>query len=136
MKKSKIPDNVVFNEKTQQFDAALRPYGTNLVAPMINPSDTVAWKNRCINKLNHKIKSELNELKDQYEALMKEFEFNQLIYDAKFSFEPIIGKCYHLYQRNNGETFLSIIAPHECDFDSLGSFYLNTDHIWEKVVEK
>ena len=56
MKKSKIPDNVVFNEKTQQFDAALRPYGTNLVAPMINPSDTVAWKNRCINKLNHKIK--------------------------------------------------------------------------------
>jgi len=136
MSKEEIPDNVVYNEKTQLFDASLRPYGTNLVAPMIKSSDNVAWKNRCINKLNHKVKSQLNELKDQYEYLMQEFEFNQLIYEAKFSFEPIIGKCYHLYRRKNRETFLSIIAPYECDFDSLGSFYLNSDHIWEKVVEK
>ena len=65
--------------------------------------------------------------------MMQEFEFNKLIFDAKFTFEPIIGQVYHLYKRENGETFLSIIAPDQCGFNSLGSFYLNVDQIWEKI---
>ena len=78
MKEDKKPDNVVFNNEIQKYDAALKPY-------------------------------------------------------AKFNFEPIIGEVYHLYKRENGETFLSIIAPEECNFHALGSFYLNADQIWEKI---
>jgi len=51
------------------------------------------------------------ELKAEYEKMMQEFEYNKLIFDAKFSFEPIVGEVYHLYKKENGETFLSIIAP-------------------------
>jgi hypothetical protein len=29
---------------------------------------------------------------------MEEFEWNELVYSAKFSFEPVIGEIYHLYQ--------------------------------------
>ena len=134
MSDTKKPDNVVYNVETDQYDASLKPYATNVGAPVITPTDTLAWKNRSINKLNHKVQTRFKELKEQYAQLMQEFEYNQLIYNAKFTFEPIVGASYHLYERDNGETFLSIIAPHECRFKALGSFYLNADHIWEKIV--
>jgi len=130
----KKPDNVVFDTETQKYDAALKPYATNVGAPVITSTDTIAWKNRSINKLNHKVQTRYQEIKAQYEQLMNEFEYNNLIYSAKFSFEPIIGNLYHLYIRDSEETFLSIIAPNQCTFNSIGSFRLNSDQIWEKVA--
>ena len=133
MDENKKPDNIVFNPETQRYDAAIKPYATAVGAPVIEITDTVSWKNRSISNVNHKVKAKYLELKIQYEQMMEEFEYNKLIFNAKFSFEPIIGDVYHLYKRDNGETFLSIIAPHECNFNNLGSFYLNADQIWEKV---
>jgi hypothetical protein len=133
MTKDKKPDNVVFNTETNRYDAALKPYGTNVGAPVITTNDTNAWKNRSINKINHKVEAKYLELKAEYEKMIQEFEYNNLIFESKFTFEPIIGEVYHLYKRENGESFLSIIAPEQCRFDALGSFYLNADHIWEKI---
>ncbi len=130
----KKPDNVVFNEKTKTYDAALKPYGTNLSAPSIKTTDTIAWKNKGIAKLNHNIERRYQELKKQYNLLMEEIEHNNLVYSSKFTFEPIIGEVYYLYERDNGETFLSILSPDQCDFNSLGSFLINSDYLWEKIV--
>lgn len=134
MPTNKKPDNVVFDLETQKYDASLKPYATNVGAPVITTIDTVAWKNRSINKLNLKIKTRYQEIKAQYEQLIQEFEYNNLVYNAKFNFEPVIGDTYHLYKNENGSTFLSLIAPNQCNFHSLGSFRLNADQIWEKVV--
>lgn len=136
MSEKKRPDNVVFNEKTQKYDAAIKPYGTNVGAPAIVSTDTSAWKNRSINKVNHKIQTKYLELRAEYEKMMQEFEYNKLIFDAKFSFEPVIGETYHLYKRENGECFLSMIAPYQCRFDPVGSFYLNADQTWVKVPDE
>lgn len=133
MTPEKKPDSVVFNTETQNYDAWLKPYATSVGAPVITSHDTNAWKNRSINKVNHKVRSRYLELKAEYDKMMAEFESNKLIFQSKFSFEPIIGQVYHLYERKNGETFLSIIAPNECNFKSAGSFYLNVDQIWEKL---
>lgn len=132
-KKSKKPDNVVYNTSTEKYDAAIKPYGTSLGAPVITTQDNISWKNRSINKINHKVEAKYTELQEAYKQLMQEFEYNKLIFDAKFTFEPIVGQVYHLYKRDNGETFLSIIAPDQCNFNPLGSFYLNADQTWEKV---
>ena len=133
MRVDKKPDNVVFNPETQKYDAAIKPYGTSVGAPVITTTDTVAWKNRSIRKVNQKVQTKYLELKAEYEKMMAEFEYNNLIFNAKFNFEPSIGDIYYLYKRDNGETFLSIIAPNECNFNAMGSFYLNADQIWEKV---
>ena len=133
MTEEKKPDSVVFNTETQKYDAALKPYATNVGAPVITTTDTNAWKNRSINKINHKVGAKYLELKAEYEKMMQEFEYNNLIFESKFTFEPIIGEVYHLYKRKNGDSFLSIIAPEQCRFNALGSFYLNADHIWEKI---
>ena len=133
MTENKKPDNVVFNTETQKYDASLKPYGTSVGAPIIIATDTVAWKNGSINKINHKVTAKYLELKAEYENMIQEFEYNKLIFNAKFSFEPIIGEVYHLYQRENNESFLSLISPEQCNFKSIGSFYLNAGQIWEKI---
>lgn len=133
MKESKKPDNVVFNVENQKYDAALKPYATSVGAPVITTTDNIAWKNRSINKVNHKLEARYLELKAEYDAMLEQYEYNKLIFDAKFTFEPIVGQTYHLYKRYNNETFLSIIKPNECNFNYIGSFYLNVELIWEKI---
>jgi hypothetical protein len=133
MKKDKKPDNVVFNTGTQKYDAALKSYGTNVGAPVIKTNDTTLWKKRSINKVNHKVQTKYLELKAEYERMIEEFEHNKLIFEAKFSFEPIVGENYHLYKRDNDDVFLSLIPPNQCNFNFLGSFYLNADQTWEKI---
>nr|WP_299068594.1 DUF2452 domain-containing protein [uncultured Allomuricauda sp.] len=135
MKEVKKPDNVVFDSETQKYDAAIKPYATSVGAPVITATDTIAWKNRSINKVNHKIEARYLELKAEYDKMLLEFELNKLIFNAKFNFEPIVGQVYHLYKKENDETFLSIIAPEQCRFNAMGSFYLNADQIWEKIME-
>lgn len=109
-KESKKPDLVVFNEETQQYDAALKPYGTSASSPVIKPLNTASWKNDGIQRVNKQLKSKFDEVKKEYETLMQKFQYNDLIYNAKFSFEPIFGENYHLYNNKNNEPFLSIIA--------------------------
>ena len=66
MIEEKKPDNVVFNSVTQKYDAALIPYPTSIGAPVITITDTVTWKNRSINKINHKVEARYLELKNEY----------------------------------------------------------------------
>ncbi|AFL82628.1 Protein of unknown function (DUF2452) [Aequorivita sublithincola DSM 14238] len=135
MTDEKKPDNVVFNIENNRYDAALKPYPTSLGSPVITISDTTAWKNRSINKTNHKVNAKYLELKAEYEKMIMEFEYNNLIFNSEFSFEPVIGEIYHLYKRKEGKSFLSLIAPGQCNFKHIGSFYLNVDQTWEKVNE-
>ena len=134
--KSKKPDQVVFDEETQKYTAALTPYATNLGAPAIMPDDVTSWKNININKVNHQFKSQFDELKAQYDLMMKQFEYNNIIYSAKFSFEPILGENYHLYRKANGDVWLSLISPHETTWDFVGTFRLNSDKMWERIDEE
>ncbi|OZV69683.1 DUF2452 domain-containing protein [Winogradskyella aurantia] len=133
MKKKKKPDQVVYNTETERYDASLKPYATDVSAPVITTTDTLAWKNRNINKVNKHIQAKYNELKSAYDEMMAQYEYNNLVYSAHFNFEPVVGHTYHLYKRANDSTFLSIIAPEECDFNHIGSFYLSADGIWHKT---
>lgn len=129
----KKPDNVVFNEIDQVYDASLRPYATNVGAPVISTIDTVAWKNKNLQKVNAQFKTRYNELKSALDSFKENFEYNQLVYNSKFSFEPVVGELYHLYVNKNGKNFLSILTPKECSFDFIGSFILNSDKVWNKI---
>jgi len=132
-KTSKKPDQVVFNKEKQSYDAALKPYGTNVGAPAIKVTDNITWKNKNINIANKTIKAKYLELKAEYEKMLEELDYNNLIYNAKFNFQPLIGETYHLYNDKNGNPFLSIISPNECNFEFLGSFYLNSEQLWKKT---
>ena len=99
-------------------------------APAIRVDDVVSWKSRGITNVNKELELKFNELKIQYENLMKEYEWNELVYTARFSFEPVIGEIYHLYRGDDGINFLSLIAPSEWNKEHLGTFKLNSDKKW------
>ncbi|MEO1011962.1 MAG: DUF2452 domain-containing protein [Bacteroidota bacterium] len=133
MKKEKKPDAVVFDEKTQEYHSKLLPYASGVGAPKISPPDVSRWKNTNIVVANHQFKSRYNAIKEAYEVLMEQFEYNNLVYSARYNFEPISGETYHLYKSKDESTFLSLISPNECTFEHLGSFRLGPDKMWEKL---
>lgn len=132
---TKKPDLVVYNEETHSYDAAIKPYGTSSSAPAIKPLNTATWKNDGVDRVNKQFKTKFEEIKNAYQELMTQFEYNDLVYNAKFNFEPIIGNTYYLYNNKDQEPFLSIIPPNQCNFDYLGSFRLNSQKMWEKLSE-
>lgn len=131
MEKNK-PDNIVFS-KENGYNANILPYGTSVGAPAIQTDDLVAWKTRGIHQVNKEFEGKFNELKQQYQNLMEEYEWNDIVYNAKFSFEPVIGEIYHLYNGDNSNHFLSLIGPTEWKKEHLASFKLNSDKKWIKL---
>ena len=79
-KQSKKPDQVVFNEATEIYDAALKPYSTNLGAPAITIDDITTWKNTNVHKVNHHFKTKFESLKKEYQTLMETFDYNNRSY--------------------------------------------------------
>tara|TARA_R110000850_G_scaffold11164_1_gene38476 strand:- start:1865 stop:2275 length:411 start_codon:yes stop_codon:yes gene_type:complete len=134
MSEKKKPDYVVYDEETGTYNAALLPYSSGVAAPKITTPDITSWKQTNINKVNHEIKSQFDQLKAQYEAMVKKYEDNQLVYGAKFSFEPIVGETYHLYKGSkDGLPFLSVISPEECTWESVGTYRLTSEKLWEEI---
>jgi hypothetical protein len=127
--KKVVPDNVVFTDE-KGYNASLLSYPTNVGAPVIHIDNLVSWKSRGISNVNKQFESKFNELKLQYESLMKEFELNEMVYNSNFSFEPVIGEIYHLYRGEDGINFLSLISPAEWNKEHLGTFQLNSDKKW------
>jgi hypothetical protein len=122
----KKPDNVADNPN-------LLPYASNIGAPVIRPDNIDSWKFRGIDKVNKQINTKFNELKEEYFRLIEEYKWNELVYQSKFSYEPIIGETYHLYIGNDGNLFLSLISPNEWNKEHIGSFKLNSELKWTKI---
>jgi hypothetical protein len=127
MEKEK-PDNV-------SDSPGLMSYGTNIGAPSIKPDDIVGWKRSSVERVNRGFMTRFEELRKEYESLVSDFEWNDLIYKSEFSFEPVVGYNYHLYQRDNGVFFLSLIEPSHWGMNFIGSFRLDSRGKWEKYSE-
>lgn len=131
------PDNVVFDEDTQSYNANLLPYGTNIGAPTIQAKGVSTWINTSVSSFNHTFNNKIELIKKEYQSLIDEYEINDLLYKASMSFEPIIGKEYHLYfSQKKGENFLSLIPPKSWKMEHIGSFILNNDKTWQRVVNE
>ena len=122
----KKPDNVTESP-------GLLPYGTNVSAPAIKVEDITAWKSINAVKVNHQLQTKFNELKEEYKKLVEEYKWNELVYNAKFSFEPVIGQTYHLYIGRDGNIFLSMIEPNQWKYECVGSFSLDSNNKWNKI---
>ena len=129
MKESKKPDNIVYSAE-QGYNANVLPYTSSVGAPAIRIDDLVSWKSRGITNVNKEFENKFDELKVQYQNLLQEFEWNELVYNAKFSFEPVIGEIYHLYANDDGSHSLSLIAPNEWNKEHIGTFKLNSEKKW------
>ncbi len=130
---SKKPDNIVYSDE-KGYNASFLPYATSVGAPIIRVDDVAAWKSRGVINVNKEFENKFNELKSEYQKLIEEFEWNDIIYNSKISFEPVIGEIYHLYVDNDRNHFLSLIPPYEWNKEHIGTFKLNSDKKWVKQL--
>ena len=126
----KYTDNIVYDYELDKFDAKNKPYPTSVGAPGFEP---IKIDKSSVVTANHYFESRLNELKEEYKKLIQEYNWTKLVYEADYSFQPIVGHVYHLYERKNKLLWLSLIGPNEWKQPYIGSFKLQTDGKWEKI---
>ena len=123
---SKKPDNVADNP-------GILPYGSNVGAPAIKSTDVETWKVEKVVKTNHYFEARYKEIRNEYLQMMEQYQYNKLVYQSEFKFEPIKGHTYYLYQRENGTLWLSLVEPEYNDWLFVGAFKLDSNDKWEKV---
>lgn len=132
-KKDKKPDIVVWDEEKGYYAKSLA-YPSDLGAPAIQVDDVRGWRQREVVNVNHVFETKLNEIKEEYNKLINEFDLNQFIYTSvEYSFIPVIGHSYHLYKRNDDTYFMSLIEPSNWNMEFVFSVTLNSSNKWVKI---
>ena len=126
---NKKPDNVVFNNKTREYDAFKKTYPTSFNSKNF---DIIQNSKELSHEATHYLENRIIEIKDEYNKLINEIEHTRLISSSEYNFTPIIGQIYYLYENKN-KKFLSVIGPEEWKMKFLGKFKMTTNKIWTKI---
>jgi|TARA_R110002060_G_scaffold6674_2_gene10115 hypothetical protein len=114
-------------------EKALMPYGDSVAAPKIDIPNTNAWVAQQSVDVNHFLSTKFLELKKEYAELIALYKWNELVNKSEFSFIPVKGHTYYLYQRENEKLFLSLIEPEYWNQLFVGSVTLDSDNKWIKI---
>jgi len=125
-----IPDNVVYNAKEDCFDSHTKPYPTSLGSPPFVP---LTKGREGSYKAHNFFEGKFAEFKKEYESLLEEYHWTQIIYNADYNFHPLINEPYYLYERTSTTFFLSLIGPTQWTQTYVGTFILLTDGRWKKI---
>ena len=129
-------------EKTAE-NPGLLPYAHTIGGVAIKPEDKGKVKGRAVSSMHEQTHMQLDQIYQQMELLASQanqikqrMEVSERVYAAEIPFEPLPGKIYHLYQREEGADVLSMIAPNEwgksCPFSEfVATLRLLADHTWE-----
>ncbi len=130
--KNKKPDLVVWDKEKGYYQRELT-YGSNHGAPAIKMDDVGGWKNIQIETANKQFKSRYEELKEEFQKLVDDVNDNELVYSSKYSFIPVVGESYYLYDKGDGTTFMSLISPNQWKQKYLGTYKLDSFYKWVKL---
>jgi hypothetical protein len=110
-------------------------YGIVPSAPAsLSPVDIESWRGKVTPEVKHYFQERFNHLVAEYNKLVDEYQTNQLMYESDISFTPVIGEQYHLYERNNGTRFISMLAPSYTKWGGyMGTFKLKAQYTWERI---
>lgn len=110
---------------------------------MIRPEDRGKIKAVALQSAQNQAQQQMAMLKRQAEALMEEarrieerLRLSAQIFEADVNFTPVVGQIYHLYNRENGRKFLSLVGPRQWGerskpLEHLGTFRYLADSTWE-----
>ena len=111
---------------------AIMPYGDSIAAPKIDLPNTNAWVAQQSVDINNYLSTKFIELKEEYAKLIALYKWNELVSKSEFSFIPIKGHTYYLYQRKDEKLFLSLIEPEYWNQLFVGEVTLDSDNKWIK----
>lgn len=151
MKKAgkKIDINQIDLERMEEFtteNPGIIPYAHNVGSALVKPEDKGKIKGRSLSAMYEQTDMDMQQIFEQMQLLAKQaetiknrVEVSERIYQAKLTFEPLIGRTYHLYTNKKGEDILSLVSPEEWGKIPFKAFIcsakLLADHTWD-IVEK
>ena len=144
-KEDKPIENPVDEDKITDSPGTL-PYAHHVGSAQIKPADRGKVKSKALSSMYEQTEGQLLQIREQIELLAKQAQrikdritVSEKIYRAKMSFEPLVGKSYFVYQRQNGEYLLSMVAPNEWGakppYTFIAKARLQADHTWD-ILEK
>lgn len=124
----------------------LLPYAHTVGGAVIKPIDKGKMKGLAVSAMYEQSEMQLDQIREQINLLASQaqlikdrVEVSESIYQAEMSFKPLIGKTYHLYQRDSGKYLVSMVAPTEWGrkntLDFKATVKLLADHTWD-ILDK
>ena len=121
------------------------PYSTSVSGAVIKPTEEGMIRHKSLTAMEEQTNMQLSQIRQQIELLalqaqeiQRRKDLSVLIYSAKLSFTPVIGQVYYLYEKKNGDHFLSLVSPKEWGNNgpfkkSVATVKLLADHTWMEV---
>ena len=124
---------VVWDVK-EGYNARLKSYPTNIGAPKFDLPQVDLSKTKNTKKMIDVFERERIELIEKAKQLQTEYLESVMVWESKYSFEPIVGNQYYLYDFGKGNV-LTIVKPEEWGKQEFfkGSFVLTSEYKWKKV---
>ena len=125
----------------------LLPFAHTLSSGVIKPDDLGKIKSNALMAMEQQTDMQLNQLQQQIQLLYNQAQeikartdISVWIYQADIGFDPLINHTYHLYEKDNGKHFLSMVSPKEWGRSKkfkrfIATVKLLADHTWD-VIEK
>lgn len=119
------------------------PYAHTVGGFVIKPIDKGRVKGNALAAMEEQTDIQMNQIKQQIDLLAQQAkelqnrrEISYQIYGAEMGFKPVVGKTYHLYERENGNRVLSLVGPNnwgkEIPFESyIATVRMLGDHTWD-----
>ncbi len=118
------------------------PYAASVAGAVIKPTEVGMIKHKALAAMEEQTDLQLNQIRQQIELLASQAqeinrrkELSMMIYNAQLNFTPVIGNIYHLYEKKDGNYFLSMIAPSEWNnqLNNIASVKMLADHTWIEI---
>ena len=118
-------------------------YAHHVGSALIKPEDKGKIKGRALSAMYEQTDQQLAQIKEQIDLLAKQVhqielrkEISEKIYASKIGFEPIIGKVYYLYQKEDGNFQVSMLSDADWgrskpNWEYISAIKLLGDHTWD-----
>jgi hypothetical protein len=116
----------------KQEPKSLAKFGTNSSDPAITLPDVAGAKKDAGQKATNYFSDKLSTIKQEYDNLMNLANDTEMVNKAQIQFEPKSGFLYHLYEREDGSQYISLISPEEWGkpMNHMGSCVFFSDGTW------
>ncbi len=138
-------DKELVNVEIYHKQLSVLPYSASVSGALIKPNEEGIIRHQSLSAMEEQTNMQLTQIRQQIELLavqakeiQKRKELSMLIYDAKLSFAPVIGKVYYLYEKEDGSYLVSMIGPKEWGRKTPYKSFVSTvqllaDHTWKEL---
>lgn len=136
----------VIRQDVYHRQLSVTPYSSSVSGAVIKPTEEGVIRHKALTAMEEQTNMQLDQIRKQIELLAVQAreiqarkDLSMMIYNARISFQPVIGKIYHLYEKKDGTHQLSLISPKEYGGTAgpyqkyIAPVKLLADHTWLEI---